>query len=245
MKTDYSPLKQYHYLYKITNLINDKIYIGIHSTDNLDDDYFGSGVKLKLAIKKYGKENFKKEILEWFDWRIEALQRESEVVNEEFVKRHKTYNIDIGGNGGSSHTIETRLKISKNNWVKQNGSPMKGKVHSEETKKKMKTSYKYVKREKTKDECEHHSFVMKGKVHSEETKKKMSLSQKGKRVGPYSDEKRKLFETYWNKMKGLKINEETKKKMSLAQKGKPWSEKRRTAYNITRGENEADGNKKS
>jgi len=79
-----SILRQYHYLYKITNLINNKIYIGIHSTNRLDDGYLGSGLAFKRALKLYGKENFRKEILEWFDWRIEALQREAEIVNFEY-----------------------------------------------------------------------------------------------------------------------------------------------------------------
>lgn len=93
---------QYHYLYKITNLINGKFYIGIHSTDNLNDGYFGSGKRLKTAILKYGKENFLKENLEYFSSLDDALDAERKIVTEEFCKRDDTYNIAVGGWCGGS-----------------------------------------------------------------------------------------------------------------------------------------------
>lgn len=89
----------FHYLYKITNLINNKYYIGVHSTDNIDDGYLGSGLALKNAIKKYGKENFKKEILEYFDDAEHMYQKEAEIVNESLINDPNCYNITLGGYG--------------------------------------------------------------------------------------------------------------------------------------------------
>ena len=96
----------FNYIYKITNTINNKIYIGIHRTNNLDDGYMGSGKKLHRAFKKYGIEHFKKEILEYFDTWEDALKREAEIVDEEFVKREDTYNLTCGG-GSFYHTKGT------------------------------------------------------------------------------------------------------------------------------------------
>ncbi len=94
----YSKCK-FYYLYQITNLINGKIYIGVHRTNNLDDGYMGSGKYLHQAYKEYGIENFKKEILEFFDSLEEMFSREAAIVTKDFLKREDTYNIVEGGNG--------------------------------------------------------------------------------------------------------------------------------------------------
>ena len=51
--------RKYHYIYKTTCIINDKFYIGMHSTDNMEDGYIGSGKRLWHSINYHGKENFK------------------------------------------------------------------------------------------------------------------------------------------------------------------------------------------
>jgi len=89
----------YHYFYKITNLINNHFYYGIHNTNNLDDGYMGSGKRLHLAYKKYGIENFKKEILKYFNTKEEAYKYESEIVTENLIKDSNCYNIVTGGKG--------------------------------------------------------------------------------------------------------------------------------------------------
>jgi hypothetical protein len=66
--------KEFNFIYITTNLINGKQYIGDHSTNNLNDNYLGSGRPyLKRALSEYGKENFKREIIEFFDTKEEAF----------------------------------------------------------------------------------------------------------------------------------------------------------------------------
>lgn len=91
---------KYHLIYKTTNLVNNKIYMGAHSTNEVDDGYLGSGKMLHSAIKKYGVENFKREILHMFDSPEEMFEKEKEIVTEEFVSRSDVYNIVTGGFGG-------------------------------------------------------------------------------------------------------------------------------------------------
>lgn len=88
---------KYHYVYKITNNINNKFYYGVHNTNNLNDNYMGSGIKLNEAFKKYGKENFTKEIIKFFDTSKEAFEYEKVIVTDELIKDSSCYNIQPGG----------------------------------------------------------------------------------------------------------------------------------------------------
>jgi group I intron endonuclease len=86
-------------IYKTTNLINGKIYIGKDKHNN--ENYLGSGKILKQAIQKYGKENFKKEIIE--ECKDEKLWLEREIYWIEYFNSTKIgYNIALGGHGGDT-----------------------------------------------------------------------------------------------------------------------------------------------
>lgn len=90
----------FYTIYEIKNKINNMIYVGYHKTKNIDDGYMGSGLYIKRVIDKYGVENFEKRILHFCKDDSEMKIMESEIVNEEFVKRKDTYNLKIGGHGG-------------------------------------------------------------------------------------------------------------------------------------------------
>ena len=93
--------KKYHYIYKTTNLKNGKFYVGMHSTDNLDDGYLGSGKRLRYSIRKYGLKNFKLDILEVLPDRKSLEFREQQLVNEDLLKDPMCINLKLGGNGGN------------------------------------------------------------------------------------------------------------------------------------------------
>lgn len=114
-------------LYKTTNMINGKYYVGVTNGNN--PFYKGSGTALKAAFKKYGKSSFKRETLEEFLTEDDAFRRESEVVNIDFVNNPSTYNIKVGGKGGTGQlkTAEHKKRISEsikqyyisNPWLNQ------------------------------------------------------------------------------------------------------------------------------
>jgi glycine cleavage system H lipoate-binding protein len=90
-------MKKYHYLYKIINLVDGKYYIGVHSTNNLEDGYMGSGTHIKRAIEKYGIKNFKKEILEFFESAEEKWLAEIKHVTIDVSRDKNSYNQAPGG----------------------------------------------------------------------------------------------------------------------------------------------------
>jgi len=100
-------------IYKTTNKINHKIYLGVHKNPNKDkfDGYLGSGILLKKAIRKYGKENFIRETLFSFEDKQEAYKKENELVDISFVLDRTNYNLHIGGHGSGFY-------VNENGWVK-------------------------------------------------------------------------------------------------------------------------------
>lgn len=128
----------YHLVYLTTNIINNKIYVGIHSTYNLDDGYLGSGKLISKAIKKYGKENFKRQILYYCLTREDTREIEKKIVNENFIKLHYVYNKALGGEGGDllcakGKTYEEIYGLTKAKQLKEiRSNSLKGKMKSKE-----------------------------------------------------------------------------------------------------------------
>lgn len=95
----------YHFIYRITNRINGHYYIGIHSTNDIDDGYMGSGTLMKSALRKYGVKAFDRSIIEICETREQALKKESEFVTLNLLKDKNCYNLVLGGGGIKSRPI--------------------------------------------------------------------------------------------------------------------------------------------
>lgn len=91
--------RKFHYIYKTTNLITNCFYVGLHSTNNIKDGYYGSGDRIKSSLRHYGKKNHKFEILEYLPDRESLMIRESEIVDKELLRNPLCLNIMEGGYG--------------------------------------------------------------------------------------------------------------------------------------------------
>jgi hypothetical protein len=159
----------YHYLYKITCLINQRYYIGMHSTERLDDNYLGSGLVIRKSIKKHGAAQHVKEILIYCSSREELKYKEQDIVNETLLKDPLCMNLKIGGEGGGQKGLKrsTATKINMSRARREmiaNGWKMPKKSID-----KMKSK-------------------LKSRKHTLETKRKMSNMRRGKTMKPFSDE---------------------------------------------------------
>lgn len=97
---------KYYTIYKITNKLNGRFYIGKHITEDLNDDYMGSGKLIKKAIEKYGIENFEKEVIRIYDNEHDMNIAESLLID---LNDKKIYNLQPGGKGSWSYINENNL----------------------------------------------------------------------------------------------------------------------------------------
>jgi len=175
-------------IYKTTNLLNGKIYVGHHYT-SANDGYYGSGIHIKRSINKYGKENFKRETLEFC---MSANINEKEIYWISILSatnKNIGYNISTGGTGlgmlGKNHKEETLKKLS---------NFRKGKHLSETSK--MKVSIANKGKKLSEEQKNNLRKIHTGKKLSEEHIRKMIKSRTGKK---FSDERKKRQIKYiWN-----------------------------------------------
>lgn len=193
--------RKYHFIYKTTCVITNRYYIGMHSTENLDDGYLGSGKRLRNSINKYGKENHKVEILEFHNTREDLSKREAEIVNEDLLKDLKCMNLTVGG-FGSFYSCNTNEGIE----YRRHTFPIWSKAGNDALKQKMENNPEFATELRAKwkkaaflgrkviDE-KYPSGIFFGKTHSDETKQLMS--QVHKERGTAVGERNSQFGTMW------------------------------------------------
>jgi hypothetical protein len=177
---------KYYLVYKTTNLINGKFYFGVHETYNLDDGYLGSGKVLRNSVYYHGKENFKREILEFCEDKTEMYQKEKELVTEEMINNSKCMNLVVGGVGFINDEKHREISSLGGNAtsLKLKSDPEFRKRHQEIASKKMKKQHQLGK-------ITPPNWT--GKKHTEKSKKKIGLSNLVKQRGVNNSQ----FGTCW------------------------------------------------
>lgn len=182
--------RKYYFVYKTTNVLTNRYYIGMHSTDNLDDGYLGSGKRLRYSINKYGAENHKREIIEFLPDRKTMIQKEIEIVSLNEIAKVECINLMVGGQGGRGFTVEQqKVNAHKSNekqrelhknkeWVLKKG---------EKITKSLKKAYSEGRREIKFD------YEWNGRKHSEKTKEKIGKSNSVNHLG----ERNSQYGTCW------------------------------------------------
>lgn len=194
--------KTIHYIYKTTCNITGKWYVGMHSTSNLEDGYMGSGTILRYSIRKYGKDNHTKEILEYLPSREALVIREIEIVNKELISDGKCINLKEGGQGGFINEEHFNKFKEGRIWGLIIGNKKASDLRRGSTLEKthidkiVASRLKYFK---------DNPGSFKNKKHSDETKQLMSESSKGTGTGETNSQ----YGTCWITKEG--INKKIKK----------------------------------
>lgn len=118
--------RKYHIIYKTTCLVTGRYYIGMHSTDDLEDGYLGSGLRLKRSVKKYGRDQHVRKIIEVLPTRQAASEREKELITEDLRADPMCLNCGVGGLGAVDRPVtkeETRQKMSDSH-KRNNADPL-------------------------------------------------------------------------------------------------------------------------
>lgn len=220
-------MTKYQFIYKTTNLVNGKFYVGKHSTDNLNDGYLGSGNFLKKAIKKNGRKNFKREILEkCLPCKFYINEKEKYWIKKlDAVKRG--YNLTNGGDGmlGFEYTVEQRLerskrvsgKINPNYGKSGNLNPNYGNIYSEESRERIRKA-RIGKGTFSKQQKIEHSKRMSGD-------RNPMFGKKGKDAPFYGKtHSKETLEIIRQTHTGKIVSEETREKQRKAKQGKKSSE---------------------
>lgn len=186
----------YGIIYLTINKINNKSYIGQHKTNSpIFDGYLGSGKVLNKAINKYGRENFTRLTIDCANTEKQLNKLEKEYIAcFNAVSDRDFYNIHVGGSGGDTFTGKSEeekliFKKKMQEVTKGENNGMFGKIHSEETRKKISENHnteaysteEFI--EKMKQVTSGENNGMYNKQHSQESKDKMSNNRKGKTLG--------------------------------------------------------------
>ena len=190
----------YGYIYKTTNLINDKYYIGKHKSESFDSSYYGSGIAFTRALKKYGKENFKREILAWCESKEELNEKEKYYIA--LLRSDKCYNIANGGDGGDIWSTLTEEQKKQAN-------------------EKRRYSLTHLSPEATEARRYKAMMVWKGKHLPEEMKQKISQTLMGHKVSQETRDKiSKIKKDFYQTERGKNVLE----KIHTFKKGNiPWN----------------------
>ena len=175
----------YGFVYITTNMINGKKYIGKRKYSTGWEKYLGSGKYLKNALKKYGKYNFKREILYNCTTEEELEEKEKYYIDlYDAVKSNNFYNIHEGGTGGNLRSGWTKEQLDeywkkfsislKGRYAGKN-NPMWGKTHTKEVREKIAKCNS--ERIFTDEMRKKYSDVKKGKKHTEDHKKNIGKSK--------------------------------------------------------------------